>query len=465
MNSTQNLLNIQNQFSGILEKYPVISQCLHKIWENNGIAYLVGGAVRDILMGLEINDLDIEVHNINPETLFDLLKKITEVNYVGKSFGVIKMAHTPVDWSLPRSDSSGRKPLVTINPNMPIEEALKRRDLTMNAMAINLKTYELIDPFNGYKHMQEKILSSPDVSFFVEDPLRFYRIMQFMGRFDMQPDKALEDACKNINISNVSIERKEQEFDKLMLKSKKPSIGLRWLKKIDRLKEILPELYKTIGVEQDPIWHPEGDVFEHSMQALDASATINLDNNKDKLTLMYSALCHDLGKVNTTKKINGRIHSYGHEVTGAILAASMMRRITTVKYLIDRIKILVRHHMAPGQLVKQNASLAAYKRLANKLSPLANLDILSELAYADISGRNGTGDLTIVEKFKEFAQKAHVFYKPEEPILTGRDILDIIKPGPKMGKLLKFIYIQQIEAGIKDKETLKKIAIAHVSKI
>lgn len=468
MNSTKLLPNIQNKLQITLNDYPIILKSLQAIWQANGIAYLVGGAVRDLLMGLTITDFDIEVHNIDPTDLYNLLKNFTEVNYVGKSFGVIKMANLPIDWSLPRSDSSGRKPLVTINPNMPIEQALVRRDLTMNAIAINLQDYQIIDPFNGYQDIQSKILRTPDVNFFVEDPLRFFRVMQFVGRFEMTVDSELEKACKNIDISKVSIERKEQEFDKLLLKSNRPSLGLRWLKSINRLKEILPELYNTINIIQDSIWHPEGSVFEHLMQALDASATIECDNTKEKITLRYAAICHDLGKTTTTKTIKGRVHSYGHEIAGVPLATSMMHRITTRKELISSIKTLVRHHMMTGQLVYQNSSLSAYKRLALRVQPYTNLNMLAKLLEADIRGRNGeshtplNGPVSTVEKFIEIAKNADILHEPEQPILTGQDVMDIVEPGPKMGTLLKFAYDQQISVGIKDKDTLKKVAQAHI---
>jgi len=331
-------------------------------------------------------------------------------------------------------------------------------------MGIDLTTKELIDPFDGLKDLERGILRAPNPETFVEDPLRFYRVMQMIARFEMQPDQELQNVCRMMSIEHVSRERIELEFEKMLLQSQRPSKGLRWLREVGRLAAVLPELDATINVEQDPRWHPEGDVFEHSMQALDAAAIIakTYVDRHQKLILLYTALVHDLGKAVTTEKTPNGIISYNHEVAGVDLARNMLKRITENHDLMNAILKLVRHHMTPVIFVKEGAKASAYKRLANKLDPEASIARLADLAYADIRGRNPASmePLTIeipeLVTFIERADQAHVHYKPEEPVLKGRDLLDVIKPGKEMGKLLDRAYEIQIEEGILDKEELKR---------
>lgn len=465
MQFIKNLNNIQSLVHKLFSDFKDLKEIINLIDEYEGRTYLVGGAVRDLLLGIKLTDLDIEVHNISLGKLEKILSKFGSVSYVGKFFGVLRLHKMPIDWSLPRKDAPGRKPNVRIDIQMPIKDALLRRDLTMNAMAIDLKTFELIDPFGGIQDIENKVLRSPDIKFFTEDPLRFYRVMQFIGRFDMIPDKKLNDICKKMDISDVSIERIEAEFEKLFLKSKSPSLGIRWIDSIGRLKEILPELAKTKGIEQDSFWHPEKDVFEHLLQSLDASATLEYKNKTEKLKVMYAALCHDLGKVTTTEFIKGRIRSYGHSEEGVSLTRSILKRITRNKNFIEDVCILVKYHMLPRQFVKDNASLAAYRRLALKMKGKVNLQMLAKLALADQFGRNSEGheplekEVDFIQKFIDRAKKAQVLFEYERPILKGNDIIDIVEPGPQMGKMLRYAYEIQMKKGIKNKDKLKEYVI------
>lgn len=427
-----------------------------------GRAFLVGGAVRDLLLELPIKDLDIEVHGCTPAQLETILRKFGYVDLVGKAFGVYRVQGIDTDFSLPRKDEAGRKPEVAIDPYMELSDAFARRDLTINAMGIDLLSFELIDPFNGQLDLAAGVLRAPDIRFFTEDPLRFYRVMQFIGRFEMFPDDALNQVCATMDIAHVSIERIEAEFEKLLLQSKCPSLGIRWLLQIGRLAAILPELYACIGVKQAPEWHPEGDVFEHTMQAIDAAAQLTYQNDEDALIILYAALCHDLGKVITTQGEGNDITSYGHELEGVPLGQSMLARITCKKDLIKWVALLVRHHMAPGVFAKGGAKAAAYKRLARKLAPRLSLRMLADLAFADRRGRNAKSSEPLrseepeIAAFIARAQEAHVSDEMEPPVLMGRDLLGIIAPGPKMGEILERAYEIQIEESIRDKEELKR---------
>jgi tRNA nucleotidyltransferase (CCA-adding enzyme) len=252
------------------------------------------------------------------------------------------------------------------------------------------------------------------------------------------------------------------EFEKLFLKSEFPSLGIRWLEEIGRLKEILPEIYDLIGVSQPPNFHPEGDVFEHTMQALDAAAVLSYENNREKLIIMYGALCHDIGKPETTKKIKGKWTSYGHAEVGASIAKKLLKRITHNSELITAVCKLVHYHMLPRQFIKEGAKPPAYKRLARKLAPEVTMIMLAKVSLADIRGRNGKSSKPLkikdpaITAFLKKAKRLDVATNIEEPILHGRDIMDIVPPGPAMGKLLNKAYEIQIEEGIKDKNELKR---------
>jgi len=451
---------VESHFKKIFKQNPIIAKIVTKIDQAGGKALLVGGAVRDLLMNVPLKDIDIEVHGLLLERLQKILGLFGPVSLVGKSFGVLRLHGLDADWSMPRKDSSGRHPKVVIDPNMTFADAFKRRDLTINAMGIDLFSKELIDPWKGYSDLKKGILRAPDAHLFTQDPLRLFRVMQFIGRFGMKPSAQLNKICAAMSLKDISVERIEGEFDKLLLRSSRPSLGIRWLRKIGRLKEILPELANTIGVKQNPSWHPEGDVFEHTMQALDAAAQLKYVDSAQKLTALYAILCHDLGKVNTTKKVKGEIVSYGHEETGVPLAKKMLKRITRRKDLIDAVAKLVRYHMAPGQFIANGAKQPAYKRLANKLAPDITMELLAKVALADKRGRNGqaheplTKNIPDIAAFLRDAKNAQVVYKPVEPLFLGLDLVDIVKPGPEMGKLLKKAYEIQIDEGIKDKKEL-----------
>lgn len=463
MKSTKIDPTIQRALNDIQKQYPVFREIVNEIDAHGGRTFLVGGAVRDILLGEPAKDIDIEVHGLAFQELEALLKRFGTVSLVGKSFGVLRYPGLDIDFAVPRTDASGRKPEVILNPLMPIKDAFSRRDLTINAMAIDMKTGAFIDPFEGKQDLEQKILRAPSVIFFKEDPLRLFRVMQFASRFNMVPDAALDEICKSMDLSLVSQERIEKEFEKMLLKSERPSIGLRWLAKIGRLKDILPELAATIGCAQDAQYHPEGDVFEHTMQALDAAAQLPQADQDTQLLLLYAALCHDLGKVETSQlKPDGSITSIGHAQESALLAKRMLKRITQKKELIDGACKLVKYHMTPIQFIDNGAKPPAYKRLARKLAPEANLALLSDLALADKRGRNPKSQEPLksqfqeVQEFRQKAEKAHVLDQHEKPILLGRDIADICEPGPRMGKLLRHAYEIQLDEEIREKDELKK---------
>lgn len=453
--------NVQRKIQSLIQQQPFVAPIIQTLIAKGATVLIIGGAVRDLLLNKTVKDLDFEVHRISLPSLQAGLAEHGAVSLVGKSFGVLRLHGLSIDWAIPRRDSSGRKPEVVFDTNLSFEDAFRRRDLTINAMGINVATYELIDPFNGLDDLERGILRAPDTAFFVQDPLRFFRVMQFIARFEMVPDEDLNKVCATMDISTISKERIEQEFNKTFLLSTRPSLAFRWLDSLGRLHEIMPQLAATKGVAQDPAWHPEGDVFEHTMQAIDAGSQLVYENENEKIIVLYALLCHDIGKVVTSVLVNGRIRSPGHAQEGAKLARLLLKRIMDNQERIHAVVLLVDYHMEPVQFVKQKAGLGAYKRLAKKISPLP-LTMLAKVARADKSGRNPLGHEPLstvipeVDIFLATAEKAGVLLQPEKPLLSGSDLMDIIAPGPFLGKVLKKAYELQLKEDGISKQELKK---------
>ncbi len=445
-----------------LRRMAVIGKIVRAIAQAGGRALLVGGAVRDLLLGLPAKDWDIEVHGLRLKQLEQILRAHGPIRLVGKAFGVLRLDGLDIDWSLPRTEGAGRKPKVSVDPHLSFKKAFARRDLTINAMGVDLQTFELIDPYDGQDDLKNGLLRAPDPKRFVDDPLRLFRVMQFISRFEMQPDRTLDRLCKAMNVREVSVERIEDEFNKMFVRSRYPSLGLRWLQRIGRTKDVLPELHATVGVPQHREWHPEGDVFEHTMQTIDAAAVLKYPDDDHRLTITYAALCHDLGKVTATKKVDGRWRSIGHAHVGVEPSKRLLKRISKNKERIAAVCKLVKYHMEPLVFIAVKAKSAAYKRLANKLAPQVTLQMLAQLSVADKRGRNPNSwrplrrRLPDVDRFLRRARTAQVLKKVEKPVLLGRDLLDIFSPGPELGRVLKKAYELQLEHGIKNKKQLRE---------
>jgi len=445
-----------------------IIRLAQRIADSGGRAFFVGGVVRDRLLGRKPKDIDVEVYGLSLERLEQILAEQGRVDLVGRQFGVLRLTGLDVDWSIPRRDSRGRHPAVEVDPSMSPEEASRRRDLTMNAMLQDVLTDELIDPWGARKDMDERVLRTPDPKLFVDDPLRFYRVMQFVARFEMAPGEELDEICAKMDISCVSTERIEEEFAKLFLEAARPSLGLRWLERVGRLEEIFPELVSMKGTPQEPDWHPEGDVWLHTLQVMDAAAALRTGNRERDLMLLWAALLHDIGKPATTTERAGRIRAPEHDREGETMARAVLKRLVKKQSVIRGTVKLVAQHMKPLQFYKNKSSEKAFKRLAVKLAPEADLELLAALALADCRGMNPHGEVPLkieskmVNWFLETARASRVNKEPEKPVLLGRHLKGLVEPGPRMGKLLEAAYRIQLEEGIRDLDELKKRAFEEV---
>jgi len=433
-----------------------------------GRAFFVGGYVRDLLLGRIPKDVDVEVYGLGLYRLQQVLADLGgpgKVLLVGRQFGVLRLEGLDADWSVPRTDSRGRRPRVATDPSMTPAEASRRRDLTMNAMLMDVLSGEVLDPWGGREDLRLRVLRTPDAEKFVEDPLRFYRVMQFTARFEMKPDRELEDLCRRMEIGPVAAERVEDEFSKLLLEAKRPSLGLRWLDRVGRLGEVLPELVPLKETPQEPDWHPEGDVWGHTLQVVDAAAALRSGERSRDLKLMWAALCHDLGKPATTTVRNGRIRTPEHDREGERLAKKLMDRLVSSAEIGRGALKLVTHHMKPMQFFRNKSTARGFKRLALKLAPEADLELLSDLALADYRGTNPDSDeplnseSRLLRWFRSQARASGVEREPEPPVLMGRHLKGCLEPGPGMGRVLETAYQIQLEEGIKDLEVLRRRAL------
>ena len=297
-----------------------------------GRALIVGGWVRDRLMGRSIEgskDIDIEVYGMPADRLRQLLEHFGNVETVGASFQVYKLGD--IDVSLPRRESKsgrGHKAFdITGDPSMTVEEAGRRRDFTINAIAWDPLTDEYLDPFKGRLDIERRLLRAVDATTFPEDGLRVLRAVQFAARLDFAVDEPTRRLCRTIPLDDLPAERIWGEFEKLLL-ARRPSIGFVLAMDLEVVAKLFPELLALAGCEQEPEWHPEGDVWVHTLQVIDR-ARERLDDlpRPQQLAVMLGAVCHDFGKPATTAFLDGRIRSIDHEDQGVAPASVFLDRL------------------------------------------------------------------------------------------------------------------------------------------
>lgn len=419
---------------------------------------LVGGAVRDRVLGLESKDLDIEVYGLTVETLAEVLAPLGSVHAVGKSFGVLKLrlGGYELDISLPRRErkvGQGHRGFdVDYDPFMSYAEAAARRDFTINSMGFNLRIQELLDPWGGLADLRRGILRHISDAF-SEDPLRVLRACQFAARFNFVIAPETVALCRSLRdeLPTLSNERIWGEFRKLLLKAERPSVGLLALEQTAGL-SLFPELAALQGVPQNPRYHPEGDVWIHNNLVIDACAAICRDQGLEEdeaLVILLAALCHDLGKPATTRLEEGVWRAIGHEEAGEMPTRSFLGRVGCPPSWVDGIVALVREHTRPLRLWDQQkikpVSDGAIRRLAMKV-PLRRLN---RVALADFRGRTSTdadGPCEAVDWLSARAAQLAVADAAPKPLLQGRDLQQLgIAPGPAMGKLLRSAFEAQLD--------------------
>jgi len=420
-----------------------------------GRALVVGGWVRDRLMGLPEpvkSNIDLEVFGIPGDRLRALLETFGRVEAVGESFQVYKLGD--IDVSLPRRDSKAGRGhtgfVVTGDPDMSIGEAARRRDFTINAVSWDPLTNEHFDPCGGRRDLERRLLRMVDADTFADDSLRVLRAVQFAARFEFALDAATAALCRTIALDDLPAERVWGELEKLLLQARRPSIGFELAMDLGVIEKLLPELHALAGCPQEPEWHPEGDVWVHTLQVIDrARRRIDDLERPQQIAVMLGAVAHDLGKPATTAFVGGRIRSIDHEDRGVPPATALLDRLNihTIDGYDVRKQVLgvTAQHLKPGSWfkVRDEVGDGAFRRLAHKV----DLELLARVAKSDCEGRQpGTFDCTAMDWFLGRARALGVEHRPPAPILLGRHLLELgMKPGPHVGEVLKQVYEQQLD--------------------
>ncbi len=449
----------------------VLEEILKDLQKIGATPIIVGGSVRDFFLNIPVKDYDVEIFGIDSlEIIQNCLEKYGSVKLVGKSFGVLtlRVDEYDFDFALPRTEkkigNSHQDFEIITNAKLSFKEAAIRRDFTINSIGYDFLKQEFLDPFDGINDLKNKIIKHIDDNTFIEDSLRVYRAVQFASRFDFQIEENTKELCKQIVLNDelkyLPKERIYEEFKKLFLKSSKPSIAFELLRELGVLK-YFQELEVLIDCIQEPEYHPEGDVWIHTMMSLDEMARIlkeeNIEDEYRKLYLFYGILCHDFGKPFCTQEINGKITSHKHESLGIEPTISFLSKLTNEKKFIEIVCSLVKNHLTPFQLYLAESSLKAIKRLSLKV----NIEDLCLVCLADCLGR------TILDKEKcpkatswllEKAKELEIHNEPIKQLVLGRDLIELgFKPSKEFKEILDFAFDLQLDENMRKDEIIKKI--------
>ncbi len=430
-------------------------------------AFLVGGCVRDALLGLPVKDFDLEVFGVNYEQLAKALRKWGRTDLVGRSFGVVKLATgsgIAYDFSIPRRDRkvgpghTGFR--ITFDADITPEDAASRRDFTVNALMFDPRAGTVLDFFGGQNDLKNRVLRHTSAAF-VEDPLRVLRGMQFAARFNLTPAPETVALCRSIKSSyaELAVERVREEWFKWAAKSAVPSIGLKFLADTEWIGHF-PEIAALRGVPQEPEWHPEGDVFVHTCHCCDALVTLpewRAADEETRIVWMLAELAHDFAKPQCThtaeKDGRMRIISPGHEEAGGPLAESFLSRINAPNAIRARVPPLVTNHLAHLQTITDRG----VRRLARRLAP-ETIESLCVIITADAFGRPPKprevpkGARALLAKAAELKVKDAA----PKPILLGRHLIELgMKPGPQFTEILDAAFEAQLEGKFADLDGAK----------
>ena len=449
-----------------------IKQIANRIDQAGGRAFLIGGAVRDQVLGKPSKDLDVEVHGMDANTLVGILSEFGQVNSVGASFGVLKLTidGEDFDFSLPRRENkTGRGHrgfMVEVDPTMTTLEAARRRDFTMNGLMQDVLSGDVTDHFGGTVDLENHTLKMTDAATFIEDPLRVLRGFQFCGRFVLKVEPETSRVCWDMvkEFGTLAVERVWEEWNKWATKSVRPSLGLQFLHEVGWLHKF-PEVAALVGLEQEESWHPELTVFRHICLVVDKCAQIAADDgltDEQRAVLVFAGLCHDFGKATTTEVIDGRITSRGHDQAAEPFVRSFMSRIGAPRWLVEQVVPLCANHMFRAEPTPRNV-----RRLSVRVSP-SNVEMLVRLMHSDLarkgsrcrrcrrpltdpdSVRAGIGPVCATKDWHpqvilNVARENECSAAQPEPVLMGRHLLSFMAPGPEMGRVLRDAFMAQLD--------------------
>jgi tRNA nucleotidyltransferase (CCA-adding enzyme) len=407
-----------------------------------GRALLVGGYVRDALLGLAPKDADMEIYGIEANALREMLQKLGRVDCVGESFRVYKLvwrarsgstprARYELDVSLPRRDKkvgAGHRGFeVEGDPFASVEDAARRRDFTVNAILLDPISREILDPFGGREDLRNRVLRVVDAAHFAEDSLRVLRAVQFAARFEMRVEESSAALCRAIPLSDLPRERIWGEVEKWLLKAEKPSIGLHVAHELKVLQKLFPFL-------------------ETALERRGAQVGSTLDNaahEKSDLpfprqtTLMLCALGIFLGK----NEVESLLASLGVFTIGGY---DVRRQTIVLCGERKRISDWFRH--------KDEIEDKEFRFLSARLEPL----MLYKLARA-------RGDYEAAAWFQDKMKTLDVWHGPPEPFLQGRHLLELgMQPGPRVGEVLQTVWIAQLAGEVSTPKAARALALTHI---
>ena len=435
-----------------------------------GRTYYVGGLVRDQILGRDNKDVDIEVHGVTVQTLENILDSLGERVALGANFGIMGLRHYELDIAMPRSETAtgrGHKDFaVYVDPFLGEEKAARRRDFTMNALMQDVLTGEILDFFGGQEDLKRGLIRHVDDRSFVEDPLRALRAAQFAARFGFTVAEETAELSATMDLAALPGERIMGELEKALLKAERPSIFLEEMRRMRQLHDWFPELEALIGLMQNPAFHPEGDVWIHTMQVLDEAAALR-PSAEEPLWFVLSALCHDMGKAVTTGESGGVLHAYEHEKKGLPTVKGFLRRMTREVMLTQYVLNMTELHMKPNMLVANNAHIRSYMRMYDR--SVCPEDLLL-LAKADHLGRAAPGHdrEALLSSYAGTESRlremlALYFDRMSQPCLMGRDLIEAgLEPGPSFTGALACAHKLRL-AGRPKEEQLKQ-ALSFIQK-
>ena len=411
-----------------------------KVAEQGGCAYYVGGYVRDLLLGRENKDIDMEVHGITPKELAEILDSLGSRITIGESFGIFSLKGCHLDIAMPRREEARglghRDFAIAVDPFIGTEAAACRRDFTVNALMCNVLTGEILDHFGGREDLKTGILRHVNDASFGEDPLRVLRGAQFAARFEFQIAEETVELCRRMDLSQLPRERIMGELEKALLKAPRPSVFFQILRQTQQLDLWFPELKNLIGIPQNPVYHAEGDVWNHTMMVLDEAAKLR-SRVEQPLWFMLAALTHDFGKAVCTEEKNGVLHAYDHETLGLPLVESFLRRLTAESKLIRYVENLAELHMKPNTMAAANSAPKATNRLFDRA---ADPEALVSLALADDRGRitakpAADNEVFLMERLQLFRELM------ARPFVAGRDLIQAgLTPGADFTQILEYAH-------------------------
>ena len=415
-------------------------------------------------MGRPQKDTDIEVHGLELPKLYEVLQRFGQPITYGESFGIISFPGLDIDIALPRKERAtgggGHRDFdVDVDPFLGTENAARRRDFTINAMMEDVLTGEILDHFGGLNDLRSHVLRHVDDSSFPEDPLRVYRAAQFAARlgFKVHPDTVM--LCSGIDTSTLSPERVEAELKKALLEGVRPSDFFSVLSDMRQLDAWFPEILMMKDIPQDPVFHPEGNVFVHSMQVLDRAASYR-PNVKEPYPFMLLALLHDIGKIVSTEEIDGRIHAYGHEVLGDSLLNEFLNRLVSSNSVKKYVRNMVPLHMKPNVIAFNRASV---KTTNHMFDDAVDPEGLIYMAMSDRPVFSGdvpfNGDCDFL--FERLNLYREIMSKPG---VTGKDLIEAgIQPSQDFTEILS--YAHKLHLADIPKESALKQCISYARKL